>query len=91
MNDADLAEHLAAGRRAAFVALRVMVNNDPRSKWEAREPEEIKELTSIGVNGGEIMPAIDAAILETIARLGPPLIVTAESKLRYLRPGELPL
>ena len=51
MTDEDLAEHLAAGRRAAFVALRAMVSNDPRSKWEAREPEEIKELTSIGVNG----------------------------------------
>lgn len=88
----DLTEHLIAGRRAAYAQLRVMVGEHPDSKWLAREPEEYEGTTSIEVNGGNIVPAIDAAVLEIVARMQAPLIVrSAESKLRWLRPGWLPL
>jgi hypothetical protein len=87
----ELAEHLKAGRHAAYCAMRIVVASDPRHKWDAGEPEDVPDVTCIEVNGGNILPAIDAAILETVARLSPSLIVTAPDRLRYLRPGELPL
>lgn len=92
LSSADTSDHLVAGRRAAYAELRVRVGDHPDSKWLAREPEAYCGTTSIEINGFNILSALDAAILETIARVSAPLVVRSnETKLRWLRPGVLPL
>lgn len=88
----DTATLLAAGRRAAYAELRVTVGDRPNA-WQAVEPEGYAGLTDFAINGHSIGSVIDAAVMETVTRMTAAHIVLPEplAKLRYLRPGVLPL
>lgn len=88
----DTAILLAAGRLAAYAELRVTVGDRPNA-WQAVEPEGYAGLTDFAINGHNIGAVIDAAVMETVARLTAPGVTMPEplAKLRFLRPGELPL
>lgn len=91
----DTSTLLVAGRRAAFAELHAMFVNHghPDTKWEACTPEAYSGTTPITINDNNMLPIIDAAVMETVARLTAPHIELPEplAKLRYLRPGMLPL
>lgn len=61
----DYRDYLVAGRRAAVLHL---IANPGITEWAGPEPEQYDGAKAISVNGLDIGPAIDAAVLETIAR-----------------------
>lgn len=57
-----------AGRRAAVLQL---IGHEGLRTWSGPAPEQYDGNKAINVNGLDIGPAIDAAVLETVVRLQP--------------------
>lgn len=66
----DLADHLAAGRRAAMNAL---VESPQTTDTNGPTPEIYNGTGDIIVNGMNIGAGVDAAVMETLVRLEPEL------------------
>lgn len=66
------ADCLIAGRRAAYAHLEVAVSLLPSATWNGVAVEDYDGRACLNINGFDVGPVIDAAVLETVARLGHP-------------------
>lgn len=60
---------LIAGRRTAYAQLEVAVSLSPSATWGGVAVEDYDGQACLNINGFDVGPVIDAAVLETVARL----------------------
>ncbi len=68
----DLGAHLTAGRRAAVGAVIIEGKSLDWFSYEGPNPDVLEHGFKVLVNGINIGPAIDAAVIETMVRLQHP-------------------
>lgn len=81
----DLAEHLVAGRRAAYTAVLIASRQMDNATMSGDTDEQYKG-GHISINGLDIGPAIDAAVLETLVRCNVPHVtIGVQRRSRWKR------
>ncbi len=81
----DLSAHLTAGRRAAIGAVIIEAKRQGYLSYNGPNPDTAMHGYEITLNGIDIGPAIDAAVMETIVRLEHPDVAAVPRKRRWWR------